>query len=340
METLGSLVTEAADSLSAAGFEQARRHARRLIASVLAVPPAELFGHPDRPVDRSQLEVVRTMLSRILRREPLSRILKRREFWGLDFALSPETLDPRPETETVVEAVTKRYCDRRAPLRILDLGTGTGCLLLALLSEFPDGRGIGIDISEGAVRTAASNAASLGFSDRAAFFVGNWAAAVSGAFEAIVANPPYIPSGDLGLLPAEVICYDPWRALDGGPDGLQAYSALVRDAAKLLAPQGIFATEVGAGQADAVAGLVEESCLSFEGIERDLAGITRCVIARARPAAIIETKNDWNAVRSRLGWQSSGAGAAAQDGKISWICPDRGQGDAPAGQRSDNVHRD
>src|SRR6266851_2470676 len=150
METRGSLVTEVAGALFAAGFEDPRRHARRLVASALAISRADLFGYPDRAVDDQQINRIRRMLGRMVEREPLSRILGRREFWGLEFALSAETFDPRPETETVVEAVLTRNADRRAPLRFLDLGTGTGCLLLALLGEFPAASGVGIDISEAA----------------------------------------------------------------------------------------------------------------------------------------------------------------------------------------------
>ena len=201
--------------------------------------------------------------------------------------MSVETLDPRPETETVVEAVLRRCPDRRAPLRFLDLGTGTGCLLLALLSEFPEASGVGIDIVEGAVRTAMGNAAALDFANRAVFFVSDWGAAISGRFDAIVANPPYIATEDLALLPREVACHDPWRALDGGEDGLRAYRAIAADLPRLLVANGIFVTEIGVRQADAVAGMMKANGLAFDGIETDLAAIARCVIARPHPAATI-----------------------------------------------------
>ena len=217
-ETLGELLVEAADALSAAGFEEPRRKARRLLASALVISQAELFGHSDWLVDIGQTRRFRGMLSRMLQHEPLSRILGRREFWGLEFVFSADTLDPRPETETVVDAVLRRKPDRNAPLRILDLGTGSGCLLLALLSEYPRANGLGVDVAEGAVRTAICNAAALGLADQAHFFVGDWGAAMSGRFDAIVANPPYIASPDLPRLPREVTCYDPQRALDGGKD--------------------------------------------------------------------------------------------------------------------------
>jgi release factor glutamine methyltransferase len=280
METRDTLVAEVTVALSAAGFEEPRRHACRLVASALGISRADLFGNPDRAVDEQQISRIRVMLGRMVAREPLSRILGTREFWGLEFALSAETFDPRPETETVVDVVLRRNPDRCAPLRFLDLGTGTGCLLLALLGEFPAAIGVGIDIAEGAVSTATCNALALGFANRALFVVGDWGAAVSAEFNAVVANPPYIPSGDLWLLPREVACHDPWRALDGGEDGLMAYRAIATHLPRLLASNGIFVTEVGVDQADAVGAVMRNNGLALDGIEKDLAGISRCVIAR------------------------------------------------------------
>jgi release factor glutamine methyltransferase len=279
--TVGSLLVEAAAALSAGGFSESRRYARRLIASALSISQAEIFGNPERTLDNSQISNIRMTLGRVLEREPLSRILGKREFWGLDFSLSAETLDPRPETETVVDAVLRRHPDRHAPLCILDLGTGTGCLLLALLSEFPAAIGIGVDIAEGAV-TARLNAVTLGFARRAFFCASDWAAALLGKFDVIVANPPYIASGGLALLPREVACHDPRRALDGGADGLGAYRAIAADLPALLAPKGIFAAEVGVDQADAVVAILEANGLLIDGVEEDLAGIARCVIMRQK----------------------------------------------------------
>lgn len=290
MDTRGSLVAEAAGALAAAGFDEPRRHARRLVASALAVSPAELFGRPDHLVGDQQTSLVRAMLGRMVEGEPLSRILGRREFWQLELALSAETLDPRPETETVVEAVLCRKTERHAPLRFLDLGTGTGCLLLALLSEFPAAIGLGVDIAEAAVRTAARNATALGFARRTFFCAGDWGAAVTGRFDAIVSNPPYIATGDLQLLPREVARHDPPRALDGGEDGLAAYRAIARDVSKLLSPDGIFVAEIGAGQADEVAAIMKGAGLILGAIERDLAGIPRCVVAHCSRSPIRSQK--------------------------------------------------
>jgi release factor glutamine methyltransferase len=280
VETRGSLIAAATGALSAAGFQDARRHARQLVAAALAISQSDLFGHPDQPVDEHQIKRIWIMIGRVLEDEPLSRIVQRREFWGLQFALSADTLDPRPETEAVVEATLRRIADRHADIHFLDLGTGTGCLLLALLSEFPKALGVGIDIAEGAVRTATYNAAALGFANRALFFVSDWGTAIAGKFDAIVTNPPYLATEEFMLLPRAVACHDPSKALDGGEDGLQAYRAIARDLPRLLADGGIFATEVGVGQADAVAEVVTAYGLVFDGDEKDLRGISRCLIAR------------------------------------------------------------
>src|SRR5439155_13282004 len=173
----------------------------RLVAYALDLTPAELLGHPELMLDEHQIDRAGLILGRMVGHEPLSRILGRREFWGLEFALSADTFDPRPETETVVEAVLRRVPDREAPLRLLDLGTGTGCILLALLSEFPAATGFGVDVAADAAIAARRNAGELGLTGRAHFLAGDWTAAVSGEFDAIVSNPPYIARNRLADLP-------------------------------------------------------------------------------------------------------------------------------------------
>ena len=280
-ETLGSLLGEVASMLSQAGFTEPRRAARRLVASTLDLTPAELLSHSEQVLDEQHTGRVRRALDRMAEHEPLSRIVGRREFWGLEFTLCGDTLDPRPETETVVEAVLRRVLDRDAPLRFLDLGTGTGCILLALLSEFPAATGFGVDLALGAAMTARRNAAALGLAERAHFLVGDWGTAMSGKFDVIASNPPYIASAALADLPPEVALYDPCLALDGGADGLGAYRALVVDLARLLQPGAVLVIEVGFSQAPAVAAMLRASGMAIEGCERDLAGIARCVVAGA-----------------------------------------------------------
>jgi release factor glutamine methyltransferase len=283
IETLGSLLAEAAAALTQAQCGEPRRRARRLVASTLALSPADLLAHPERAVDERATDRVRVVLARMVDCEPLSRILGRREFWGMEFGLSTDTLDPRPETETVVTAVLRSIPDRLAPLRFLDLGTGTGCILLALLSEFPAATGFGVDVAVGAAVTARGNAAALGVARRAHFFVGDWAGSISGVFDVIISNPPYIASAALADLPREVALYDPRCALDGGLDGLCCYRSLAADLRALMGSRSLFVCEVGLSQGSAVEAILRANGLSIERCERDLAGIMRCVVAR--PAA-------------------------------------------------------
>lgn len=282
-ETIGSTHGAVAAALAEAGFDEARRRARRLLAAALGLAAAGVLAGSDRMVTEDEAGRIAAMLDRVLAREPLSRILGVREFWGLGFALSAETLDPRPETETVVEAVLARLPAKDRPYRFLDLGTGTGCLLLALLSEYPAATGIGVDRAAGAATTARHNAARLKLADRAHFVVGDWGAATVGGFDAIVANPPYIASAEIAGLPAEVRDYDPRLALDGGADGFGAYRAIAADLPRLLRPGGLFASEIGAGQEGPVVGIIAAAGLVIDAVRPDLAGIPRCVAARRRP---------------------------------------------------------
>ncbi len=277
--TIGEAIDRSAAALMAAGLQEPRRQARRLVAAALGVSTAAVFAHPEQELGAAEATRLGEMLRRMAAREPLSRIIGVREFWGLDFLLSADTLDPRPESETVVEAVLARLADRAAPHRFLDLGTGTGCLLLALLSEFPRASGLGIDIAPGAATTARQNAALLGLAGRARFIAGDWASAVRARFDAVVANPPYIASGAIAGLMPEVREHDPHRALDGGADGLAAYRAIAADLPRLLRNGGLFAAELGAGQADAVAAILRQDGLALDGFAPDLAGIARVVVA-------------------------------------------------------------
>jgi release factor glutamine methyltransferase len=215
--------------------------------------------------------------------EPLSRIVGRREFWGLSLAISSQVLDPRPETETIVESALSILSDRRdEPLRILDLGVGSGALLCALLTEFANARGVGVDISADAIEVALGNLDACGLSERAEIRVGDWTNGLEGPFDLIVANPPYIPASDLPRLPKEVRDFDPWLALNGGIDGLAAYRRILPGSRSLLDSGGWLLAEFGAEQAAMVRAMAEQSGFADPTIFKDLAGLDRVLAARPR----------------------------------------------------------
>ncbi len=276
----GQVLEQAAARLRAAGIDGARRDARLLLAAALGIEAAQVMAYPERWISDAQGAEVERMIVRRARHEPVSRILGRREFWGLELHITPETLDPRPDSETLVAAVVARIAARAAPLKILDLGTGSGCLLLALLSELPAAEGLGIDLDPAALAVASENAACLGLAARARFATGDWAEGLGGGWQVIVSNPPYIIGREIEGLSPEVAEFDPRLALDAGPDGLKSYRKIVPQAARILAPKGVLVLEIGAGQGDAVCRLMRQSGLA--AIERlaDLSGTKRCLVAR------------------------------------------------------------
>jgi release factor glutamine methyltransferase len=255
--------------LQAAGIEDPRREARLILAAALGLDAAGLLLCDD--VDERLFE---PLVRRREAREPLAYILGRREFWGLDFAVLPVTLIPRPDTETLVEAVLALRGEVR---RVLDLGTGTGCLLLAVLHEYPAAFGVGVDLIPGAAALATQNAQALGMADRAAFFAGDWAGALAGQFDLVLSNPPYIRAADVAALMPEVARYEPVSALDGGVEGLEAYQKIIAALPALLTENGVAVLEIGVGQGPSV---LELACMAgFAGATRqDLAGHERAVI--------------------------------------------------------------
>jgi release factor glutamine methyltransferase len=277
--TIGRLLERAASRLAAAGLAEPRHEARLILALALGIEPATVLGWPERVVEPALVAKAEALIARRAGGEPVSRLRGRREFWSLDFALSPDTLDPRPDSETLIAAALGDIADRNARLRVVDFGTGTGCLLLALLSELPQATGTGIDIAPGAIAVAQANATALGLAQRADFRVGSWDMEIDGLADVILSNPPYIPSNEIGRLPPEVLAFDPLAALDGGLDGLSAYRALGAAIRGLLAPEGSAYIEIGAGQGLQVARILAESGLRVTAVRRDLAGIERCVIA-------------------------------------------------------------
>jgi len=269
-------------------IESAELDARMLVGAVLGLDLTGLISSAGRRLTADESIRLEDFERRRLGGEPVARILGAKEFWGLPLTLSAATLVPRPDTETVVELALDmlRACpapDR--PWRIADLGTGSGAILLALLSELPSANGFGTDISVAALETARDNAAQLGLADRAEFIACDYAADLSGPFDLVVSNPPYIRSADIAGLATEVRNFDPPVALDGGRDGLDAYRALIPQAERLLAPQGALVVEVGQGQHDDVRGLMIAAGLAPEGLAKaDLAGIRRAVAGRKKPS--------------------------------------------------------
>ena len=271
----------------AAAVDSAELDARMLVGAALGLDLTGLIAAAARPVTPDESIRLEDFARRRLAAEPVARILGFKEFWGLPLQLSAATLVPRPDTETVVELALELGRAERPPrprLRIADIGTGSGAILLALLSELPEACGVGTDISPAALQTARSNAARLGFTPRAAFIACDYAAALSGTFDLIVSNPPYIRSVEIAGLDREVRQYDPPAALDGGADGLDAYRALIPQAAGLLAPGGTLIVEAGCGQSGPISELMTASGLTSERpLKADLAGIPRAVAGRKPP---------------------------------------------------------
>lgn len=281
-----TLTVEAARRALAARFQSAGKDsaelgARLLLGHALGLDLTGLISAAQRRLTTDEAARLEAFALRRLDGEPVARILGEKEFWGLPLQLSAATLVPRPDTETVVELaldLLRAGGDLQRPLRIADLGTGTGAILLALLSELPAAQGFGTDISLDALQTAAANAARTGLSDRATFLACDYACGLSGAFDLIVSNPPYIRSADIPALAEEVRNHDPAAALDGGADGLDAYRALIPQAAPLLAPGGVLIVEAGAGQSGQIEALMTEAGLMpGTAPKADLGGIPRAV---------------------------------------------------------------
>ncbi|HVZ07468.1 peptide chain release factor N(5)-glutamine methyltransferase [Rhodopila sp.] len=270
--TISQAVREGAERLATVA-DNPRLDSRLLLAHALGCDRSDLIRDPQRLIDPT---VFRHLLARRERAEPIAHIVGRREFWSLSFEVSPATLVPRPDTETLVEDALAAFARRPAPTRILDLGTGTGCLLLALLHEFPDAWGVGVDLEPRASALAQRNSARLGLAARAAFITGDWTAPLAGRFDLIVSNPPYIPTPDMAALMPDVVQYEPRRALAAGPDGGDAYRRVIPALRESLAPNGVAILELGAGQANMVAEIARPDgfCITFR---QDLAGIPRVI---------------------------------------------------------------
>ena len=243
--TLSGELGRAAQSLRKAGVRDAMVDARILAAAAFGLSREEMLLEPHRPVDVEAQARFRSMIDQRRARAPVARIIGSREFRSLNFRLGAETLEPRPDSETVVEMAVS--CGRAMPrgVRLLDLGTGTGCLLLSVINELPGATGVGSDIAAGAIETAALNAECLGLADRVQFVCADWTDGIDGPFDMVLSNPPYIMTAEIADLAPEVAMYDPLSALDGGDDGLAAYRAIGRQVRAVLSPAGVVVLEIG-----------------------------------------------------------------------------------------------
>ena len=270
--TVRTALTEGAARLAEAGVDGARFESRLMLEAVSGLDRASLLREPEQEIDA---EAFRRVIARRAAREPLAYILGWQEFWSLQFAVSPATLIPRGDSETLIEAALAARPGGVA--RVLDLGTGTGCLLLAALSEMPAAWGVGVDRSPAAAALARGNAESLGLSGRCAMVAADWVAPIAGRFDLVLSNPPYIESADIAGLMPEVALFEPDSALDGGLDGLEAYRIIVGSLDRLLAPGGLAVLEVGAGQHVAVRAMALAAGFATVGLRADLGGIVRAV---------------------------------------------------------------
>jgi release factor glutamine methyltransferase len=288
------------DRFKRSGLGEPRREARLTLAAACGFSPLAHIVAPDAPLGVSAA-LLDEFAARRAAGEPLSRIVGRREFWDLPIAISPDVLDPRPETETIVETAVSLFEDRRFDaFSILDLGVGSGALLCALLHEFANARGLGVDLSVPATEIARRNVEICGVVERAEIRTGRWIESLDGPFDLIVSNPPYIPTGDIDGLPRAVRDFDPRLALDGGFDGLDAYREIVPGVTALLAPGGWLLTEVGAGQAAEVLALAAKAGFRDCSTRRDLSGVNRVVAARSPRLALEDPDREGNNRREQV----------------------------------------
>ena len=271
-------------ALTAAGIDNVRFEARLLLSHATGLPTEALISRGRDPAPPAVEEKLRTLTARRVRREPMAYILGEREFWGLPFKVSPAVLVPRPDSETVIEAALPLLADRTRAWRILDLGLGSGCLLLTLLKELPNARGVGLDVSRAALDVAQGNAQALDVAGRATLLHGDWGEPdwtrpLGGPFDLVVSNPPYIEAGTIDGLMPEVACYEPRLALDGGPDGLAPYRLIAAAAPQLIVPGGHLLVEIGEGQVVEITRIFEAAGLRLTARIKDLGGIDRVLRA-------------------------------------------------------------
>ena len=282
--TRAAMLRHMRDALHNAGLDSAALDARLLLAAAIGADATELARAPEAEMTQGEIAQAEDFLAQRLAHRPVAKIIRQKEFWGRAFSVSDAVLDPRPDSETLIELALEK-CPMQTAFSVLDLGTGSGCLLLTLLAERPHAHGLGVDKSTAALAVAEANAVRLSLSDRAEFAPSDWFENVSQPYHLIVANPPYIETGALARLPEDVRLYDPMAALDGGPDGLEPYRQIVADAASYLEADGWLIFEVGHKQAEAVSALMRRAGFDAVTIAADLAGHQRVVAGRMLAAS-------------------------------------------------------
>ncbi len=276
--TAGDYLSNAHAELANAGIENPSLEARLLVEAGAGISQSKLRGYPETPLPADAQTVLSAYLARRTAGEPLAHIIGEREFWSLTFKVTPDTLIPRPDSETLIDTLLDHLHDREKPHRVLDIGTGTGCLLAAILSEFPNATGLGIDRSAVAADVDKANLTLLGLGDRAEIRPISWDALPAEPFDVILCNPPYIPDADIAALEPEVRDFEPHGALAGGVDGLDAYRGIAARLPTLLTPNACAVFEIGLGQRQDVQAIFEGSGLVVREIRKDLAGIERCLL--------------------------------------------------------------
>jgi release factor glutamine methyltransferase len=281
MTTIRETWIAGAERLAAAGIESARLDARVLLAHTMNLAPGETVS--SREPSAEELARYEELLARRAAREPVAYIVGEREFWSLSFEVGPGVLIPRPESETLIEQAIKAFPDKSAALDVLDLGTGSGCLLISFLASSPNARGLGVDRSPDALHWARRNAALHGIETRCAMLQSDWANGIDGRYDVVFCNPPYLSSAEMRAIAPELARFEPRGALDGGNDGLGSYRSLGPVVAKILKPGGRAFFEIGCNQGESAVTVLKQECLSILAVVNDLAGHPRCIVAATGP---------------------------------------------------------
>lgn len=279
INTIGSIYKYLTHQLGRHGIDNPQLEARILLAHAAGIDQTRVIGYPEDILDKTTIRYLDQIMTRRKNGEPIAYITGTKEFWSLSFEVTQKTLIPRSDSETLIESILGSITNHTERLSILDLGTGSGCLILALLSELPNASGTGIDISSSACKIAQRNAKKLGLNNRAKFFQGNWMDNISDQFDIIISNPPYIAEPDIKFLSKDVMLFEPHLALSGGPDGLSAYRAIAKECVTHLKQSGMLAVEIGITQAQNIKNIFMENGLVITKTQRDFSNIERCILA-------------------------------------------------------------